>query len=76
MTPLTLVSFAALLAPFDGFIHNISWIDGEPVDVILTESALRHFGQDWHSNHVVWKLFDALDTFNINYGFAVENNNG
>ena len=77
MTALTLTAFADLLEPFTDFVHNVSWLDGEPVDVVLTDEALRHFGADWHSNHIASKLFDALDTFNIDYGFAVpETTNG
>lgn len=68
----TLHNFAALLSPFSDFITSISWRDGKPVDVVLSDNTLRVFGADWYPNHPVWVLFDALDLFDVDYGFEVE----
>jgi predicted NACHT family NTPase len=68
----TLQNVAALLSPFSDFITSISWRDGELVDVLISEAALRHFGTDWYPNHPVWVLFDALDLFAITYGYEME----
>ena len=73
---MTLFSFAALVEPVTDFVTSISWLDGEPADVLLSEKALRHFGDRWYYDHPVWKLFDELDALNINYGFTEENYNG
>ncbi len=70
MSNLTLRSFAALMEPVADFVTNVSWVDGEPVDVLLKEEALRFFGEQWRPEHPIWVLFDALDVFDINYGFV------
>ncbi len=67
---LTLTGFAALMEPVVDFVTNVSWVDGEPVDVLLDEKALRHFGTEWRPEHPIWELFDALDILDINYGFT------
>ena len=76
VSTLTLTGFAALMEPVTDFIVNVSWVDSQPVDVLLDEKALRFFGADWYPSHPVWELFDAFDVLNINYGFTEENYNG
>lgn len=67
---LTLTGFAALMEPVTDFVTNVSWVNGEPVDVLLNEKALRFFGEQWRPEHPIWELFDALDTLGIDYGFT------
>lgn len=77
MSNLTLRSFAALMQPVADFIVSINWSNGQPVDVLLEEKALRYFGNSWYYDHPIWYLFDELDSWGVTYGFAsVENNNG
>ena len=70
MSNLTLTSFAALLEPFVDFVTSVVWSDGQPVEVLLHEDALRHFGETWYFDHPIWRLFDAFDLFGLTYGFT------
>lgn len=70
MSSLTLTSFAALLEPFTDFVTSVVWYDGQPVEMLLHDDAMRHFGADWYPDHPVWELFDALDVLGLTYGFS------
>lgn len=72
VSTLTLTGFAALMEPVTDFVTSISWLDGEPADVLLSEKVLRHFGDRWYYDHPVWKLFDELDSWGVSYGFTSE----
>lgn len=70
MSNLTLISFAALMEPVADFVTSITWQDSQPVEVLLHEKALRHFGSDWYPDHPIWRLFDAFDDLGVTYGFT------
>lgn len=70
MSNLTLTSFAALMEPVADFVTSITWQDSQPVEVLLHEDSLRHFGTEWHSSHPIWELFDAFDILGLTYGFT------
>lgn len=70
MSNLTLTAFAAALVPISGYVADVRWKDGEPVDVLLTEEALAL------SDVTLCNLFDQLDAWDICYGFIVENTDG
>lgn len=69
MSNLTLTTLAAIIAPVADFITSITWQDSQPVEVMLHEKALRHFGSDWYPGHPVWRLFDVFDDLGLTYGF-------
>ena len=75
-TQLTLTAFAAALVPVSGFVADIRWMDGEPVDVLLTATAWEFSGVNKPFENTLNTLFDQLDAWDICYGFIVENTNG
>jgi len=70
---LSLTAFAAALVPVSGFVADIRWMDGEPVDVLLNADAWELSGQDKPFENTLNTLFDQLDAWDICYGFIVEN---
>jgi hypothetical protein len=63
MTALTLTAFAAALVPVSGYILDIAWKDGLPLDVAFSETT---------PEAPLWSLFDLLDAWGIGYYFIVE----
>lgn len=66
LTPLTLVAFAKALVPVSGYVLDVAWKDGLPLDVALSETT---------PEAPLWSLFDLLDAWGIGYYFIVEANN-